>query len=535
MNRALIGLVVGAGLLVAPLWAGAQPAAPVVIKLRDDQPGPQISRYLFGQFAEHLGEGIYGGVWVGRDSKIPNVRGIRTDVVQALRTIEVPDVRWPGGCFADRYHWRDGIGPAAGRRKTVNSNWGNVAEPNSFGTEEYMDFIDQIGGEAYVTVNIGSGSTREAADWLEYMTTPLQTSLGEERAANGHPDPYKIKFLGLGNESWGCGGPMSPDAYVGQMELYSNFAVNFNPAQRTASPLLHQSNSMDRIAVGPNAGDTGYTEAIMRAWHDRDRSAWDIEALSLHSYTYGKALMSSSAVGFSEDDYAAILKQTLNMDQYISTHSAIMDRYDPEKHVALAVDEWGVWLTPMPATNPLFLKQQNSLRDGILAALNLNIFARHADRVRIANIAQMVNVLQSMVLTDGDKMLLTPTYYVFKMYVPFHDAKFIPVSLPAGEYRHGDVVLPRVDAIAARAKDGRLWLAVTNIDPHQGADVDLRGASGAATSAAGETLTAEQFNAVNTFSAPATVAPAPVSARAEGGSLILHLPPSSVTVVHLGP
>lgn len=504
-------------------------AQSVVLSVDGSKAGARIDRNIFGQFAEHLGHGVYEGIWVGPDSKIPNTRGIRNDVVAALKAIKVPNVRWPGGCFADEYHWRNGTGSQ--RVVTLNPNWGGVIDPNTFGTHEFMDFIDQIGSEAYVSVNIGSGTPKEAADWLEYMTTSQPTTLEKERAADGHPAPYKVAYLGLGNESWDCGGNMTPDYYLSQMKIYSRFVRNFNPAQQEKQQML-------KIAVGPGGGEprwTEWTEAIMKAYQQHTWS-WDINGLSLHSYTVVHGWPPSYAsVGFGETEYAQVLKSTLDMDSLIARHSAIMDKYDPAKKVALIVDEWGGWYAPLPGSNPGFLVQQNSQRDAILAALNLNIFARHADRVRGANIAQMINVLQAVILTDKEKMVLTPTYYVFKMYLPFQDATFVPVSFDAGTYKHGDVTLPRVDALAAKDKNGKLWLEVTNVDPNEPVEVELNLAGIAAKSATGETLTAPKVDSVNTFDAPNTVLPKPISAKAEGGKLTLKLDPKSVTVVSVEP
>jgi alpha-N-arabinofuranosidase len=520
MRPLLLSLAVIAMALTAPALA----ADKVELSLDLSQAGPTISRNIFGQFAEHLGHGIYDGIWVGPHSKIPNTRGIRNDVVAALKAIKVPDVRWPGGCFADEYHWRNGIGPQ--RVITLNPNWGGVIEPNTFGTDEFMDFLNQIGAEAYISVNVGSGTPREAAEWLEYMTTAQPTTLEKERAANGHPTPYKVGFLGVGNESWDCGGNMTPDYYLSQMKIYSHFVRNFNPEQQDKRQML-------KIAVGPG-GDgprwTEWTEAIMKAYQNHTWS-WDINGLSMHNYTVVKWPPSYASVGFGEAEYSQIIKSTLEMDALINKHSAIMDKYDPEKKVALVVDEWGGWYAPLPGSNPGFLVQQNSLRDAILAALNLNIFARHADRVRMANIAQMINVLQSMIMTDGDKMVLTPTYYVFKMYVPFQDATFVPVTFDAGTYTNGDVTLPRVDAIAAKDPSGKLWLEITNLDPNQPVEIDASLAGITARSASGETLTAAKVDSVNTFDASHTVVPKPISAQIGGGKLILKLEPKSVTVV----
>jgi len=506
----------------APMSAQAQT---VRVAIDAARPGPVVDRNIFGQFAEHLGYGIYGGVWVGPDSPIPNVRGMRTDVVTALKALKVPNVRWPGGCFADEYHWRDGIGPASERKPGINANWGDAVEPNTFGTHEFMDFVNQIGTEAYLSVNVGSGTVKEASDWLGYMTSPTTTALGKERAANGHPEPYKVKYLGIGNEAWGCGGSMTPEFYADQMKLYARYVRNFNPAQKGPE-------AMKRIAVGPDGAKTEYTEAVMKAWKDKTW-AWDLEGLSLHNYTVGGWPPHLPSTGFGEADYATLIKETLGMDNLIATHGAIMDKYDPEKKVALVVDEWGAWLAPAPGTNPGFLIQQNTMRDAVLAAVNINIFARHADRVRMANIAQMVNVLQAMILTDGPKMVLTPTYHVFRMYTPFQDATFLPAAYDAGTYTAGGVTLPRVDAAAVKTKDGQVWLAVTNIDPNKPAEIVPEVAGRRARAATGEVLTAPNVNSHNTFDAPNTVAPKPISAQARGGQLTLRLPPKSVTVVRL--
>lgn len=511
---------------LAALAAAALPTtilaqARVEVTLDAGKPGAKIDRRIFGQFAEHLGEGIYGGIWVGKDSSIPNTRGIRNDVVAALKAIKVPVVRWPGGCFADEYHWRRGIGEA--RQPMMNANWGGVVEPNTFGTDEFMDFAQQVGAEAYISVNVGSGTPGEAAEWLEYMTASTEDALGAERAKNGHTAPYKVPFVGLGNESWDCGGGMSADFYVSQMKLHARFVRNYNPDQ-----------PMQRIAVGPNAGDTAYTEAVMKAYQGHSW-AWSIEGLSLHSYTHGGWPPSYKATGFDEKDYALLLKDTLGMEDLVAKHSAIMDKYDPEKKVALVVDEWGSWLAPTPGTNPGFLMQQNSQRDALIAGLNLNIFARHADRVRMANIAQMVNVLQAMILTDKERMLLTPTYHVFKMYLPFQDATLLPVTLDTGRYQHSDVTLPRLDAVAAKGADGKVYLSLINLDPSRPAEIDVAALGFKVKSASGETLAASRFDAINTYEAPQTVVPKAIVSKVSNGKAMVRLAPASVTVLTLNP
>jgi alpha-N-arabinofuranosidase len=502
-------------------------AQDVTITIAANQSGAKIDRDIFGQFAEHLGTGIYGGVWVGPDSPIPNIRGIRSDVVAALKAIRVPNVRWPGGCFADEYHWRNGVGSPSARRATVNANWGGAIEPNTFGTDEFMDFVDQIGAEAYLSINVGSGTFEEASEWLAYMTADQRSAAGADRAANGHAAPYKVRFLGIGNETWGCGGNMRPEHYTDLLKRYARFTRNYNAAQQG-------NEAMQRIAVGPSDDDTRYTEAVMKAWSERDWS-WSIEGLSLHSYTVPQWPPSLPSTEFGEDDYALILKTTLEMDGRIARHSAIMDKYDPEKTVPLVVDEWGVWLKETPGTPAGFLQQQNSMRDAILAALNFNIFARHADRVRMANIAQMVNVLQALILTDGPRMVLTPTYWVHKMYLPMQDATYVPVAFDAGEYRHGDIALPGVDAVAMRDTAGKLWLSLVNLDPHEAREIAVGVPGLRVRSARGEVLTAPAVNSINTFANPDAVVPGPISGTVRDGRVRVTLPGKSVAMLALEP
>jgi alpha-N-arabinofuranosidase len=519
--------VAAMGLAFQPVGAAQPAGAPITLQVEAGTRGPAISRDIFGQFAEHLGSGIYGGIWVGPDSPIPNVRGIRTDVVQALLAIRVPNVLWPGGCFGDNYHWRNGIGPRAQRPATLNPDWGGVIEPNSFGTEEYFDFLGQIGADAFISENIGSGTVQEAADWFEYMTSDKPTTLAKLRAANGHRAPYKVKYLGLGNESWGCGGAMSPEHYVEEMKRFARYTRNYNPAQQAPAE------AMKAVAVGWDSGNSDYTDAVMKAWKDKVWS-WDIQGVSLHGYTIPNSWEKKGpSVGFGEDEYAKGIRATLKMKNWIAKQSAIMDKYDPEKKVGLYVDEWGIWTDPNPGTNPGFLQQQNTLRDAVIAALNLNLFMRNADRLRGANIAQMINVLQAMILTDGPKMVLTPTYYVYRMYVPFHDATQVSVTLTAGTYDLGDIHLPQADAVAARDASGRLWLALVNVDPKRPASVRTSFAGMSPRGATGEVLTAATVDAHNSFDQPGTVVPRPFAGRASGGQLSFDLPPKSVAVVQI--
>lgn len=509
---------------VPPLMA----QKPVHLTIDASKPGAKIDRNLFGQFAENLGHGLYEGIWVGPDSPIPNIRGIRKDVVSALQALKVPNVRWPGGCFADQYHWRKGIGPAAQRPATLNSAWGGVVDTNAFGTDEFMDFIQQIGSQAYVSANVGSGSPQEAAEWMEYMTAAAPTELEKERTANGHPAPYTVDFLGIGNESWDCGGNMSAEFYLSQLKIYSRFVENDNPSQKSTNQML-------KIAVGPGTPTTEWTETIMKAWQHHSWS-WNIDGLSVHWYTVPNGWPpSTSSTGFGLEDYSKSLKATLFMEEFLRKQETVMDQYDPQKKIALVVDEWGAWHAPLPGSNPSFLVQQNSLRDAILASLNLNIFARHADRVRMANIAQMINVLQAMILTDKEKMVLTPTYYLFKMYLPFQDATFVPVAFDAGTYKQGTTLLPQLDAVAAKDVSGNLWLEITNLDPGKTVEIEADITGIMLKSAKGEMLTAPAVDSVNTFEVPNAVVPRPASASVKDGRLELKLAPGSVTVISLKP
>ncbi|MBP2161631.1 MULTISPECIES: alpha-N-arabinofuranosidase [Asticcacaulis] len=522
-----------AGALAALLLAAAPALAGTPVTVDTTKPGPQISRHIFGQFAEHLGTGIYPGIWVGEDSKIPNTRGIRNDVVTALKAVKVPNIRWPGGCYADDYHWRNGIGAKDKRPSTVNYLWGRVAESNHFGTHEFMDFIEMIGSEAYVSGNVGSGTPQEMSDWLEYMTAdPAISSLARERVANGRKEPFKVPIFGIGNESWGCGGSMTPEHYANLYRNFATFARNYDNAQQLPNGDFDP-NGMKRIASGANVDDYKWTEVMMEA-STKQIFSWTLDGLSLHYYSgYNQWPPHYSGEGFGEDEYAHVIKSAYKMDELVTKHSAIMDKYDPKKKVILAVDEWGTWYTAAKGSNPRFLQQQNSQRDAIVAAVTINIFTRHADRVRMANIAQMINVLQAMILTEGDKMVLTPTYHVFKLYVPFQDATFLPVQYDAGTYTFNGVTLPALDVTAAKGKDGKVYVSLTNINPKAPAEIDLAALGLKAKGAKGETLAAPKIDSINTFDNPNVVAPKAISAKAQGGKLVLKLPPQSVTVVAL--
>ena len=484
--------------------------------IRADQPGPTYDRRIFTQFAEHLGTGIYGGLWVGPDSPIPNTRGFRNDVIAALKALNVPVIRWPGGCFADEYHWREGIGPKAKRPVKINTHWGGVTEPNTVGTHEFMELVEQVGAEPYISGNVGNGSPREMAEWVEYMTSPAG-SLADERAANGHKAPWAVPYFGIGNELWGCGGNMRPEYAADETRRYATFVK----APKDTRIL--------KIASGANVDDYKWTEVMIR------EAKGQVDGLSLHYYTIpGSWPPRGDSVDFDEDAWAETMFQALRMDELVTKHSAAMDKVDPEKKIFLAVDEWGTWFAPDPGTNPGFLRQHNTLRDALVAAATLNVFAKHADRVKMSAIAQMVNVLQAMILTDGAKIALTPTYQVFAMYKPWADATVLPISVDAPTYVRGKWSVPAVNASAVRGKDGVIHVALANLDPNKGVTVTTALSGVSARAVTGQVLTAAAMNATNGYGVAPTVAPVRYTgARLSGGTLTATLPAKSVVTLEL--
>jgi alpha-L-arabinofuranosidase len=517
MTPSLLRAAATWALIAAPALASSEPVAQLTI--RADQAGPVINRNIYGQFSEHLGHGIYGGIWVGPDSPIPNTRGYNTAVLAALKELNVPILRWPGGCFADEYHWKDGIGPREKRPSMYNSHWGGVVENNAFGTHEFLDLCEMLGIEPYVCVNVGSGTVQEAMEWVEYMTSDAESPMANLRRANGRDKAWKVHYIAVGNESWGCGGSMRPEFYADNFRRYNTFIKNYQGRAE---------NAVYRVACGPNEDNYEWTDTVMRI------AGRQMDGLSLHYYTIPRGDWSSkgSATDFTRDEYLGTLGNTLRMDELVTKHAAIMDRYDPGKRVGLAVDEWGVWTDVEPGTNPGFLYQQNSLRDAVLAALNLHIFQAHADRVRIANIAQMINVLQAMILTDREKIVLTPTYHVFEMLKVHQGATSLPIELATPDVPQARQRVPMVSASASRDAGGRIHLSLVNTNPDGPVTVACTLAGSAATAARGRILTAPAMTAHNTFASPHTVEPRPFSAApGEGGRLSVELPPMSVAIL----
>ena len=507
-------ILISMGVFIAlPLLAQREAS----IRIYPEQGTQQISKHIYGQFAEHLGSCIYGGLWVGPDSDIPNTDGYRTDVLNALKELQIPTLRWPGGCFADEYHWRDGIGPRENRPKMVNNNWGGTIEDNSFGTHEFLNLCELLGCEPYISGNVGSGTVEEMAKWVEYMTAEGDSPMANLRRQNGRDKAWKVKFLGVGNESWGCGGGMRPEFYADQYRRYSTYCRNYD------------SNVLFKIASGASDYDYNWTETLMKQIGNR------MDGISLHYYTVADWNNKGSATQFDEEDYYGTLGKCLEIEKVIQKHIQIMDKYDPQKKIALMVDEWGTWWDVEPGTNPGHLYQQNTMRDAFVAALTFNVFHKYTDRIRMANIAQIVNVLQSMILTKDKEMVLTPTYYVFEMYKVHQDATFLPMDLICDKVKvRDDRVVPIVSATASKDATGKIHISLANVDLKQNEQIqiDLQGMN--VKSVSGRILTATSINDHNTFEAPDQVKPATFKdAKIVDGKLNVNLPPMSIVVLEV--
>ncbi len=416
----------------------------------------RINKNIYGHFAEHLGNCIYGGFWVGEDSEIPNTRGIRNDVLEALREIDPPVIRWPGGCFADYYHWKDGIGPRDQRPSIINSSWGGVTEDNSFGTHEFLDLCHLLDAEPYLCVNVGSGTVQEAADWVEYVNSSNVSPMTKLRKQNGREEPWNVKFWAVGNESWGCGGNMSPDYYSNLFKRYATYM---------------RAGDLHKIASGGIDSDYNWTETVMKKTQHYSHL---IQGYSFHYYSvYPNWSDKCSATEFTENDWFHMIKTTLAMEERLNKQIEIMDNHDPGNKIGLMADEWGTWYEVEPGTNPGFLYQQNTLRDAVIASLFLNIFNNNARRVQMANIAQTINVLQAMLLTKGKEMVKTPSFYVFKMYKVHQDATLLPITVECEDYEYDGMKLPSVSASASQNNDGIINISLTNINPDRESAISL--------------------------------------------------------------
>lgn len=493
------------------------------VTLHGDQPGEVIPKEIYGQFAEHLGTCIYGGLWVGKESKIPNQEGYRTDVLNALKALKVPVLRWPGGCFADEYHWMDGIGPKEQRPKMVNNNWGGTVEDNSFGTHEFFNLCELLGCEPYLSGNVGSGTVEELAKWVEYITSDSDSPMANLRRKNGREHSWNLKFLGVGNESWGCGGSMRPEYYADLFRRYSTYCRNYDGHQ------------LFKIASGASDYDYNWTEVLMQ------RGGGNMAGLSLHYYTVpGWEGSKGSATQFTRDQYYWTIGKCREIEDVLKKHIVIMDAQDPKGNVALLLDEWGTWWDEEPGTIKGHLFQQNSMRDAIVASTSFDIFHKYTKRLKMANIAQIVNVLQSMILTKEEQMVLTPTYYVFKQYAVHQDATHLPVDIDCeememqGANRHFEAKLPMLSATASKDQQGRIHLSLTNvsIDKEQTVTVNLKGIN--ATKATGVMLTAPRIEDLNSFEHPDKVKEVPFGeVKVKQGMMKVTLPKNSIVTLTL--
>jgi alpha-L-arabinofuranosidase len=495
-----------------------------------------IDKMIYGHFAEHLGHCVYEGIWVGENSTIPNTRGIRNDIVEALRKIKIPCLRWPGGCFADEYHWKDGVGPKENRKEMVNTHWGKVVENNHFGTHEFFDLCQMLDTEPYICGNVGSGTVQEMQEWVEYMTFDGLSPMTNWRKQNGRQEPWKLKYFGVGNENWGCGGRMTAEFYADQFTRYNQYVRDLGD------------NKLFRIAAGPRSDNYHWTEVLMRqAWMHMDGLALHYYArlgdptaeLTLpdgnRRYVNAPSFDRKSATDFDENDWFHTMKAALHTETLIKKHSDIMDKYDPDKKVALIIDEWGTWFNSEPGTNPAFLYQQNTLRDALVASTSLNIFNNHSDRVRMTNIAQVINVLQAVILTQGEKMLLTPTYYVYDLYKVHQDAQLLDFAMVSDDYVCNGEVLPKVNASVSKDKDGRVHMTLCNIHPCEGAHVSCSIADQPTGRVTGSILTHEKMQAFNDFDDPEKVKPQEfTSFKVNGNTLHIDMPSKSIVLLSIG-
>ena len=489
----------------------------VKITINADLGKHTISKHIYGHFAEHLGRCIYGGFYVGEDNqKIANEDGIRLDVVNALKELKVPVLRWPGGCFADTYHWKDGVGPKDERPTMVNQWWGGVTENNHFGTHEFLQLCEMIDAEPYLAGNVGSGTVQELADWVQYVNHGGKSPMANYRRENGREEPWGVKYWGVGNEMWGCGGHMTPEFYANVYRRYSTFMTDWS-----------NTSDLFRIASGANVSDYHWTEVLMR---DVPRNL--IEGVALHSYSFVEWNDKGSATDFTEAQYFSTLQTALRMDELVTRHSTIMDKYDPQQRIALVVDEWGGWYNVEEGTNPGFLYQQNTMRDAMIAGVSLNIFNNHADRVRMANLAQTVNVLQAVILTDEEKMLMTPTYHVMKMYNVHQDATLLPLQFDNVEYQLGDETLPAISASASVNEEGVIHVSLVNIDARQDHKIQLVMRGTENSKVTGTVLQSENLQDHNTFEKPDQIVPEDYKSLNKSGEAIeVNLPPFSVVVL----
>lgn len=510
-KQILIGMA-----LVASMSLSAQKEASITIKVNEGK--QTIPKEIYGQFAEHLGTCIYGGLWVGENSSIPNTNGYRTDVLNALKELKIPVLRWPGGCFADEYHWMDGIGPKENRPKMVNNNWGGTIEDNSFGTHEFLNLCEILGCEPYISGNVGSGTVEELAKWVEYMTSDGDSPMANLRRKNGRDKAWKVKYLGVGNESWGCGGNMRPEYYADLYRRYETYCRNYD------------NNRLYKIASGASDYDYNWTEVLM------ERARKNMHGISLHYYTVtGWSGSKGSAINFTDEDYYWTMGKCREVEDVLKKHIAIMDKHDPSKKVNLLLDEWGTWWDEEPGTIRGHLYQQNSLRDAFVASLSFDIFHKYTERLTMANIAQIVNVLQSMILTNDNGIVLTPTYHVFNMYKVHQDATYLPLELICeGMKVRDDRTVPLISTTASKDKDGKIHISLSNIHLDETQEITINLPDVKTKNVSGQILTSKNITDHNTFDKPDVVNLKEFKgAKFNKGVLKVTLPAKSIVTLEL--
>ncbi|MDW7690723.1 alpha-L-arabinofuranosidase C-terminal domain-containing protein [Flammeovirgaceae bacterium SG7u.111] len=513
MKKLLIGFFV----LINISWVSAQNS----ITFYPDSAKHQISRHIYGHFAEHLGRLIYDGIYVDDSLDVETTNGLRNDIIAALKEIGIPNLRWPGGCFADTYNWRDGIGPKEDRPTIINTHWGGIVENNSFGTHEFLELCKLLDCEPVICGNVGSGTVREMSQWVEYLNFEGESPMANLRKENGHEDAFNVKYFGIGNENWGCGGNMSAEYYRDKMTNFSTYAKDYG------------SNKLYRVAGGPNSGDYHWMETLMSSARSRN----SFQGVSVHHYTIegDRWEDKGSATEYDERSWQKYMINAWRMDELVTKHSAIMDKYDPEKSKGLIIDEWGNWHLPEPGSNPGFLYQHNTLRDAVTASINFNVFNNHADRVKMANIAQVVNVLQALILTKEEEMLLTPTYYVFKMYKVHHDAMLIPSEVKGETYGEGDRTMNAIQTSCSKARDGKIHVTLSNVDPNKELEVECGFEGlGKVKALKGEIITGEKITSLNDFGQEEQVNIQEFNSfKATGNKLTVKMPSKSVVMIEL--
>ena len=443
-----------------------------------------VSPEIYGHFTEHIGGVIYGGIWVGKNSDIPNIKGFRKDIVEKLKAIHAPVIRWPGGCFAEIYDWRDGIGENRPTRLNWWTNRDGKYESNAVGTHEFMDFCEAVGAKAYFAANLTTVSPLHIRNWMDYCLSPKgSTTLACEREANGHPEPFDIPYWGVGNENWGGGGEMTPQFYSDEFRRFATVLKNDFP-------------NAELFACGEDAARYDWTHGFMRGV---EACGVRFSGYAMHYYTHGVG----EAIDFTEQDWDGQMKSAALMEDIIKRNWHIICGYGMENKARLVVDEWGCWHKENsgPSKGANLFEQQSTMRDAMVTALTFNIFNNHCDKVRMANAAQLVNNLHCLFLASGENCITTPTYHVFDLYQEHQGAKAIRTAVSGKE---DDAEL----TVSASVKDGKTLVTVGNLSCKKDVTVSLESVGGKISGEAEAVLLySEDVHAHNTFEAPQTVAP----------------------------